>query len=172
MTMLPANLADAEKATREAIRAKWDALPDSGIVWGRERYVDSLTDYLKLVAIKDEANGNKPVIRAAFVRLVHFEPMTDDSSVCKTPVRLFYEIDVMYQFEDTRKDGTNSTDDFNALLMRGHHAFENDQNLGFEDLNHNFLDTAQDAEVLSVKGSDVDCHTITLSINCEVYVNG
>lgn len=170
MTMLPVNLVDAELAVRTAIVAKWAALPDAGKVWPRSRYADTEDQYLELFAIEDTANGNATVIRTAMVRFVRFAPMTNDSSVCKTPVLITYEIKAIYQFEDTRDDGSNSSDDFAALIMAGHHAFENDQGLGYEDLTHNFLTTSQDAEEGDFDG--VLCHTIILSLDCEVYVNG
>lgn len=170
MTMLPIDLVEAEKATREAIAAKWQALPDSGQVWPRLRYADTMDKYLELFGIQDTANGSVTVIRGAMVRLARFNPMTQNSSVCKTPVMLSYELRVVYQFEDERDDGTNSSDGFNALLMAGHHAFENDQGLGYEDLTHNFLTTVEDAD--EVEFDDVLCHVITLGLDCEVYVNG
>ena len=170
MASLPTDLVAAELAVRTAIAAKWAALPDAGVVHNRERWTGNMATYLKLIATQDAANGNKTVLRGAFVKLVRFAPMVGDSAVCKTPVLLGYELDVIYQFEDLRKDTSNSSDGFNALLMAGHHAFENDQELGYTDLTHNFLNTAEDAEILLF--DDVFCHRITLSLDCEVYVNG
>jgi hypothetical protein len=167
MSQLSTNLADAETQVREAIRVKWEGFADSGKSYGRERYSDDLNKYLSLVSIKDAANDNKTVIRAAFVKFTGFEALEDDSSVCRTPYRLHYEIEVLYQFEDTRRDGTNSTDGFNRLLMTAANGFEKDDDLGIENLEHSRLSTSEEASVTEF--DKVLVHRTTLSIHCDVY---
>ena len=167
MSALPSDPVAREQAIRESVRARWAGLPDSGVVHGRERDADSLAEYLRLFSIKDAANGNKTVIRGAMVKLVRPEPLTEDATGHCMPLRYVYAIEVIYQFEDTRKDGTNSSDGFNALIIRGFEAFKDDAVLGFQNLSNKPVTPTQDAEVVDF--DQVRCHVTALELQCEVH---
>lgn len=163
---LPSDIVEMELAVREAIRAKLGALPDSGVAHGRERYADSLPEYLKLFAMKDEAQSGKTVVAGVMVKLLSPLPRLGDATSCRVPLTLKYSVEFIRQFEDTRKDGRNSSDIFNGLMMRAFDAFERDQTLGYSELEHNLLQPTDDATVEEF--DKVLCHVAEFQIECEV----
>lgn len=155
-----------EQAVREAIRAKLAGLPDAGVVHGRERDADSLAEYLKLFSVKDAAQGNKTIVAGGIVKLLSPLPRLDDATTCRVPLTLKYGVEFIRQFEDLRKDGKNSSDIFNAVLMRSFDAFERDRTFGYAELEHNLLQPTDEASV-----EDFDrtrCHIAGFEIECEV----
>jgi hypothetical protein len=163
MPNLPNNLPDIEAAIREAIRVRIDDLADSGQVYGRERFADSFADYLNLVTILD-GNG-ETVIRAVFVTFRSVEPVFENGAGT-TPQNLNYRIEILYQFEDVRKNGTNSSDDFNKLVMRIVEAFKKDDGLGYDNMSFSPPTTAEDATVEPFDKALI--HHIVLSLKTEI----
>lgn len=163
---LPTDIVEMEQAVREAIRAKLAGLADSGIVHGRERYADTLAKYLALFAVKDSAQGGKTVIAGALVKLLGPLPRLEDATSSRVPLTLKYGVEFIRQFEDTRKDGRNSSDIFNGVLMRAFDAFERDQTLGYEELQHKLLQPTEDASVEEF--DTTTCHVAGFEIECEI----
>lgn len=161
---LEGSLAQKEKALREAIAAKWGTLADAGVVHARERYVDSFAEWLRFFTTKD--SRQRTVLRGAMVALVGFQPMLDDATSCCVPVRLRYSITVVHGFEDKEVDGLNSSDRFNALLMEGFAAFEASKGLGYSNVEHSQLETAEPAEIGIF--DKTRAHTVALEIEFEV----
>lgn len=166
MATLSDVLWEAEAQIRAAIASKWRGLgADTGNVHARERYADTEKQNTDLIAIKDSLN--QTVVRAAFVKWVRSTPLKESASSCLTPQQLTHHVEVLYGFEDKRKNGTNSSDGFNKLLMQAVAAFDQDRSLGLEGLEHNGLAVIEDAGVITQ--DDVLVHRTVLEINSDVY---
>lgn len=160
MAELPQDAAERQEAILAALIEKWNALPDSGFVYGRKRYVEGEKVWEAQFAIEND----KGEARARYILVYLIDAFTTktDAPGRSRRIHYLYHIEINYQFEDERTGGDNSTVGFNALIARGEESFGRDENLGFydppgADVNTTGLQTTAPAEVEFVDG--VLCHT-------------
>lgn len=165
MANLPTDPAERLTAILGAVVEKLDVLPDSGFVYGRKRYVEGEkgeNGYEDQFCITNGAGESR--VRYIEVLLVDIYTSKDAPGRSRRTHYVF-QIDITYQFEDTRPDegaGDNSTVGFNALLARAEESFGADITLGFNEADNaqiesGGLSSIERADVQPVDGTL--CHT-------------
>ncbi|MCP9494067.1 MAG: hypothetical protein MSG64_06370 [Pyrinomonadaceae bacterium MAG19_C2-C3] len=161
---LPVEYGAMEAAIRTTVADRFRALPDCGVIHERERYVPNLAEWIRLMTVPGP-RGRK-VVRGMMVTLLGFEPRRNDGGMCRNPLRLFYAIEIVYGFDDGSATIPDSASGFNALIMRAFDSFENSHELGFNEVNHDGLETIENAELRVYDGTVA--HVTTLGLTVEV----
>lgn len=116
-----------ESEIRAAIVAKLETITGVNKVYGRERYADTLEDWLKIVG---ETANNKKRANVIFVEFKGFESSDEESAICGAVGDYKYEVSFIFGFDDR----DNSNDVFNSIVMRSVFALVADVHLGYENL--------------------------------------
>ncbi|HEX8288039.1 MAG TPA: hypothetical protein VF556_08590 [Pyrinomonadaceae bacterium] len=167
MPDISTNLVAAELQVRTALRDKIQALPGAGTWHTRDRDALDLNEYKKLLKFVDALSGNRQTVRGGFVKFVGFNPSSEDGSMCRTPLKVIYEIEFVMEFEDERKNNTNSSDDFTALQLRFYDLIDRDSSLGINGFNCELPTLANDSEVELF--DDFDAHLCSYRLECVLY---
>jgi hypothetical protein len=158
---LPRDAVERQEAILAAVVEKWEAIPDSGFVYPRQRYIEGEKVFEAEFCIENQSGE-------ARVRYIQVELIDLYSSRGEGRSRLthyLYRVKIVYQFEETRTDegfGDNSATGFNAILAKGEQAFNTDSTLGFNEadnsaINTDGLATLSPADVTLI--DDVLCHS-------------
>lgn len=104
-----------EKALRAEVVDLIETIGDlAGNVYDRRRSFNSRTDFIDR---NKSAVSDKFEIRFIEVSLVNVEDSpTEGFADCPVPI-LTYNLHLFHEFADERTDGTNSDDDFSALIL-------------------------------------------------------
>jgi hypothetical protein len=167
MPEISLDIVAAELQVRTALRDKIQALPGAGIWYTRMRDALDLNEYKKLLKFVDGANGNNHTVRGGFVKFLGFNPSSEDGTMCRTPMKVIYEIEFVMEFEDERRNGSNSSDDFTALQLRFYDLIDRDSSLGINGFNCEMpqLQNASEVELFD----EFDAHLCSYRLECVLY---
>lgn len=122
---------EAERLIREAIVGRLEGETDVHNVQGRERRPEQDEDLEETVTIPDPVTG-QPILSTVFVKWVGFDDRQDVNDDEVTTLILRYNIAVVDEFVDKRKDGSDSETDHKRRVLRIGAALKGDRHLGYD----------------------------------------
>lgn len=165
--LAPGNV-ERQQQVLNAIKTAIDAFPKMGIIHKRERQFNSLEAFKSLFEFLDTEHDNTTLIRGGFIALRGPSP-SDSGTVNRTPPEVSYGVSLIWQFEDERDDGSNSTDEFNDMMMGFYEYFEMNHSLGFRGLNIQEPELVTKHQIVDFFG--IECHVVEFELTCSLYGN-
>ncbi len=150
------------------VKTGMESYAGMGKVHGREREALNADTFKSLLEYVDVERTNETLIRGAFI--INQGPSPSDSgTVTRTPPEVTYTVSIIWQFEDERSDGTNSSEEFSDMMMWFYDFFENNRNHNYDNLLIYAPELLNKHQVIDYFG--VECHIVEFSLTCTLYTN-
>jgi len=174
MAELPSNdPAEAERLVRAAIRDTFASVAGVGHVYDRVRLPDEGNDEELKSTIPDPVTET-PLLNIA---MVTFNGPSEDEYTDDTHTELILDYSISFDlgFVDrwVRTSGPvlefdNSTDLFNAIMMRARRAFKDNRTLGYEGVVHHYLRADGSAALITDEDTGGRQHAVDFSLRVVV----
>lgn len=124
----PETSAEVEQLVRSLVGEKCAAVEDAGRVFTERRSIVGKADFFEKLGVPSSADGDVEV-RALFVEFIGFD---DTERGCEEAPHYFlnYYIRAVREFVDGREDGSSSSREFFAFVMRLRDAFLVNRDMG------------------------------------------